>query len=260
MKPGSLKGVAGRVKGYTPQIIYHDRGVIVVNKPPGLVTQTSKTLKNGAHRDAYSIFLDEVKTQLNLHTRPLHVHRLDKATTGALVLGRSPTLAKDLCKQFAERSVDKSYLALVHWHRHEVSGATGQVHVHLCMEDGRIDIARSMDDAGKLSVTSWEVAATSTILPLALLRLDLHTGLKHQLRVVLARYFQAPILGDSLYANPLPRDNTQGKIHGIPSDRLFLHSSSISIWASPPNILIAPRKHSRYISSSVTRPQAEDAA
>jgi len=81
----------------------------------------------------------------------------------------------------------------------------------------------------KAARTAWEVLASSDVTPLSLVRLHPYTGLKHQLRVHMARVLGAQILGDALYGSATTSPPVSARA-SIPEGRLFLHSSSISFW------------------------------
>ncbi|KAH7919460.1 pseudouridine synthase [Leucogyrophana mollusca] len=229
--------------------IYADRGIIVLNKPPGLICQGSE---NGAGdvndetatnsmtccmvRDGFSPCTDvqfwtpsvavDLKYRFKLESKPHPVHRLDKSTTGALVLARNASAARQISQQFQTRSIEKSYLALVRGGEKSFTARSGEIRDALDIVDGRVSIGQSCN--AKFAATDWELLASSPTAPLSLLRLTLHTGLKHQLRVHLAHALHAPILGETVYTrSPISEKITS--VTKVPENRIFLHAARISL-------------------------------
>ncbi|KAH8115149.1 pseudouridine synthase [Phellopilus nigrolimitatus] len=177
-------------------LLYVDRGLIVINKPSGLVCQSDKTWK-----EARSPWL-ACHTKLQLDHEPTQIHRLDKHTTGALLLAKSTVHARSLAQQFQAHTIKKTYLAIVRGGRKSfLEAGRGTINTPL-----RIGLDRVYEDAesGNPALTDWELLGSSDKVPLSLLRLSLHSGIKHQLRVHLANVLHAPILGDTYYSNKAP--------------------------------------------------------
>ncbi|KAF9789580.1 pseudouridine synthase [Thelephora terrestris] len=189
-----------------------------------------------------SSFPAEVKLRCQLVEDPWPVHRLDKDTTGALLLARSRLKARELQLQFKERQIKKSYLALVRAGRDVFPDTSGSIRNVLAYDlDGRFQkVVPVRTNAGKRkdtsrgggvgksveTVTRWRLLWSSTKAPVSLLSLELETGSKHQLRVHLSEVLNAPILGDPLYSGS-HRSYNPADI-GIQRGPLYLHSSHIS--------------------------------
>ncbi|KAI6021478.1 pseudouridine synthase, partial [Pisolithus microcarpus] len=220
--------------------VYADRSIIVLNKPPGLICQGSLT--NGRKpRDAdkFNDLLHDLKDHFNLGKLPYAVHRLDKSTTGALVLVKNIATARQLARQFQSRTVVKTYLALVRGGEKSFPTRSGEIKDAIEINsDGRVSIGEHCD--AEFAATDWEWVASSPKVPLSLLRLTLHTGLKHQLRVHLAHSLQSmslpplpdasilPFLGDALYSRkPISEKVTQ--VIRVPEHRVFLHASRLTL-------------------------------
>ncbi|PPQ94280.1 hypothetical protein CVT25_004937 [Psilocybe cyanescens] len=156
---------------------------------------------------------------------PCSVHRLDKPTTGCLLVALNSANGKSLSRQFQQGTVNKTYLALVRGGEKSFDSKSGRIDIPILYNDGRGEISTE----GKSSVTEWELLGSSTKAPLSLLRLHLITGNKHQLRIHLAKSLNTPILGDFIYSlkplNPTVTDATE-----IPKGRLFLHASEVSFY------------------------------
>ncbi|KXN90414.1 NADPH-dependent diflavin oxidoreductase 1 [Leucoagaricus sp. SymC.cos] len=179
-----------------------------------------------AKYEKFNVLCKGIQRRLDMRHPPHSVHRLDKDTTGALLLARSPIWVTKLHQQFLDGTIKKTYLALVQGGQEKFSQTSGVVTTNLSEFDGRV----RLDPLGKETKTEWEVLGFSPKVPLTLLRLKLLTGHKHQLRVHLAKCLNAPVLGDTLYKSE-ESEATRAKIAEIitlPSKPMFLHASEIS--------------------------------
>ncbi|KAJ7293809.1 pseudouridine synthase [Mycena rebaudengoi] len=223
--------LARNVFRWSDRVLYVDRGMVVMNKPPGMVTQLDSSTTNTDGGNLAKL-LDDLKQSLELPRPPYRVHRLDKGTTGCLMLARSIDTARELSLQLKTRTVQKTYLALVRAGSKSFAQTTGQIQLQLTYSDGRAKILQEGEvpaSPPQDSITQWEVVGSSPHLPLSLLRLKLITGRKHQLRVHAAHILNAPILGDSLYSHTQPVQEIQDAFD-FPDDRIFLHASQISFY------------------------------
>ncbi|HED64725.1 MAG TPA: RluA family pseudouridine synthase, partial [Planctomycetes bacterium] len=181
----------GGPAGRPLQVLHEDPDLVVVDKAPGMLVHPTERLEGGTLSElAVERFgpMPSVADQI----RPGIVHRLDRDTSGVLVLARTPGALDDLRAQFRSRSVEKTYLALVHGtpdrDRFEVSLPLGPV-------PNRRDHQR-VDPRGRPSHTLFEVLERFEYASLVSCRPT--TGRRHQLRVHLASEGH-PILGDKLY-------------------------------------------------------------
>jgi 23S rRNA pseudouridine1911/1915/1917 synthase len=174
-------------------LLHEDNSIVVVNKPPGLVVHPSAghqggTLVHGlVHRFAH---LPSLGTCL----RPGIVHRLDKDTSGVMVVAKDDRAHHFLADQFKRREVTKRYLALVH-------GRPEGEHGLMDLPIGRHPVKRKEMSVsliqGRRAITEWEIISAFP-LDVSLLRVMIHTGRTHQIRVHLA-YVGYPVLGDRTY-------------------------------------------------------------
>jgi len=186
-----------RPVGFLPEpiplaILYEDAHIVVINKPPGLVVHPapghySGTLVNGLLYHCPD--LGGIGSVL----RPGIVHRLDKDTSGTLVVAKHGAALEALSAQFKARTVQKTYLALVHG---AMPAAQGSI---------RLPIGRHPVDRKRMSVASRKTRAAETgwrvrrrFPGFTLLELDLKTGRTHQIRVHCAAV-RHPIVGDPVY-------------------------------------------------------------
>ena len=177
-------------------ILFEDEDILVIDKPadlvvhPGAGTQ-SGTLVNallGYDYDSFTEMADDA-------ARPGIVHRLDKDTTGVMIVARNPIARDRLSAAFAERQVEKIYLAIT-------AGApaadSGETRSPLGRHPKHRKKMAVVERNGKNAVTLWNVLSRSA--EAALLRVQLETGRTHQIRVHLA-HEKWPIGGDCLYGS-----------------------------------------------------------
>lgn len=187
-------------------ILYEDDDVIVVNKPSGLLTHA----KGGLSDEPTVAEIIRPKTSFATDTdRPGIVHRLDRDTSGLLIIAKNPESAAHLQRQFAERTAKKTYIAIT-------DGKPKLNAAKIDLPIGRNPSAPStfrIDPNGKPAQTTYHVLAENDAQ--SLIELKPTTGRTHQLRVHLA-HLNAPILGDRVY--------------GKSSDcRMMLHAQKLEI-------------------------------
>ena len=187
-------------------ILYEDDDVLVVNKPSGLLTHA----KGGLSDEPTVAEIIRLKTSFATDTdRPGIVHRLDRDTSGLLIIAKNPESAAHLQRQFAERTAKKTYIAIT-------DGKPKLNAAKIDLPIGRNPSAPSafrIDPNGKPAQTTYHVLAKNDTQ--SLVELKPTTGRTHQLRVHLA-HLNAPILGDRVY--------------GKSSDcRMMLHAQKLEI-------------------------------
>lgn len=207
LKPNDIKYIRSLV-------VYEDQDIIVLNKPSGLATQGGTGIKK--HIDGY---LDGLKKKDD-DPRPKLIHRLDKETSGLLVLGKTPDATRHLMGVFKTREVKKIYLAVSIPAPKEQQG---EVRAGLIKGGGIYEKIYVDDDEGKSARTLFQVL-DSAGKEAALVGLSPLTGRTHQLRVHMAEILESPIIGDGKYGFD------KEKIENLPvKNLLHLHATYIRI-------------------------------
>lgn len=172
-------------------IVYEDDHLLVVNKPAGMVTHPAYGNYTGTLVNALLYHCNHLST-LNDPTRPGIVHRLDKDTSGLMVVAKTDAVHAALARQFAGRTITREYQAIV-WGR--LKPPKGVIETLL---------GRSKSDRKKMAVVKegkhaiTEYAVVQQFEYLSLVRLKLRTGRTHQIRVHLA-HINHPVFGDPTY-------------------------------------------------------------
>jgi len=204
-------------------ILHEDNDLIVVNKPPGLVVHPAPGHRGGTLLNALVYHCPDLARVGDLN-RPGLVHRLDKDTSGVLVAAKTAAAHAHLVRQFHDRQVEKTYVALVWGRFAQEQGEIDQV-------VGRHPSARQKMSVhprrGKPAVTYWKVLAEYPG-PVTLLELFPKTGRTHQLRVHLAALGH-PIVGDATYGGGAARLKGSPVLKGLRPlvTRQLLHARSL---------------------------------
>jgi len=201
------------VIGKEIQIVYEDDDILVINKPAGLVVQPGNIKEKGSLLDLLEEYQRrKEKTREIPGTFPYTpVHRLDRQTTGALLIAKTRPVARILSKAFAGGFIEKIYLAIVEG---VPAKQRGTISIPLTIEKGERSVARP-DVKGKKAVSEYRVVKQLT-LGRALLTVLLRTGRTHQIRAHLASIGH-PVVGDRTYGDQ--REEMGGE--------LFLHAWKI---------------------------------
>jgi 23S rRNA pseudouridine1911/1915/1917 synthase len=199
-QPGDRQA-ASRPEIIPLDIVYEDQDLIVVDKPAGLVTHPAP-----GHRGVTLAELLPDKTGI--------VHRLDKDTSGLLVVARSDEALEALRRMMKAREITREYTALVEGHPDADSGT---IDAPIGRDRGNRTVMSTRTDRAREAVTHFEV--TERLPRAALLRVRLETGRTHQIRAHLAAIGH-PVVGDPQYGGA-----ASGRRIGL--ERQFLHASSL---------------------------------
>lgn len=208
-KPENAVFKAEDIDFITKMIIYKDENIIVLNKPSGLAVQGGTNTKK--HIDG---LLEALKFEKN--EKPRLVHRIDKDTSGLLVLARNRKTAETLTKAFREHNLQKTYLALVRGCPERLSGV-----IDFPLE--KIGERMEIVNEGAKAVTKFRVLDKAAK-KYALLEVEPLTGRTHQIRAHLET-IKTPILGDKKYFG-----NERLHLHEV-ADKLYLHAYKIDLSA-----------------------------
>lgn len=170
-------------------IIYSDEDIIIVNKPAGLVVHPAAGNWTGTLVNALLYHFPELS---NL-PRAGVVHRLDKDTTGLMVIARNLSAHYNIIRQLQDRKVNRKYLALVNGHL--ITGGRVDANIGRSLSN-RLKMAVNNIASGKEAITKYKILKKYS--KHTLLELQLETGRTHQIRVHMS-YLGYPIVGDSLY-------------------------------------------------------------
>lgn len=222
-------------------VIYEDTDLIAVTKPSGITVNKADTTKGDItlqdwvekrYSDSNTtkeIYEKEINGTYNpkyeFFSRGGIVHRLDKETSGVILIAKNVETFIGLQKQFKERTTEKSYLALAHG---KVIPLSGQISVPV----GRLPFNRmrfGVIAGGREALTFYQVVGSYSVKinhstePLSLVKLNPKTGRTHQIRVHL-KYINHPVFSDPIYAGRKVGRNDRKLLN-----RLFLHAATLTI-------------------------------
>lgn len=203
-----------------PKVIFQDNELLVLNKPAGWVVNDAKTAHGNPIIQSWVGKNFNFPLSGDVEMRGGIVHRLDKDTSGILLVGKTKEAFENLQGQFRERTVKKSYFALVHGKVKNDLGTISEPLGRLPWNRERFGVLPS----GKPSETYYEINRIyedPNGNPYTLLRVAPKTGRTHQIRVHL-KHIGHPIVSDSFYAG-----RKTSRKDRLWCSRLFLHSGEI---------------------------------
>ncbi|NRA26807.1 MAG: RluA family pseudouridine synthase [Opitutales bacterium] len=198
------------------EIIFEDDHLVAVNKPVGMVTHPGSGTGNDTLVHALLHHCSGKLSQIGSPERPGIVHRLDKETTGIIVVAKTDKAYQGLVEQFSERSMTKIYQALV-------MGTPAGEHGSVQQPIGRHPVHRTrmaIQASGRFAHTDWIVLQHWS--NAARIRCQIHTGRTHQIRVHM-QHLGHPLLGDSTYGFK------EKQWSGLQIPRVMLHAWQLTL-------------------------------
>ncbi len=215
VEPAELPPLKAVPEAIPLEILYEDEDLVAVNKPAGMVVHAGAGNHTGTLVNALLHRFQTLST-LGGELRPGIVHRLDRFTSGVILIARTDAAHRALAAQFAGREVEKVYLALVHG---RLAAETGRIDKPIARDPQRRTRMTTRLGAGRAASTSYRVLRRWPAF--SYLEVRIHTGRTHQIRTHLAAIGH-PVVGDRLYGAP-------ARIPGLPPlGRFFLHAHRIS--------------------------------
>jgi len=210
IQPGELPPLRATPEDLPLDILYEDDDLIAINKPAGMVVHAGAGRHTGTLVNAVLHRFEQL-SGVGGPLRPGIVHRLDRYTSGVLLVARTDAAHRRLASQFAKREVEKIYLALVHG---RVKTDTGRITTPIARDPIRRTRMTTRLAQGRSAVTEYRVLKRYD--KFTFLEVKIGTGRTHQIRVHLASIHHA-VAGDKLYGAPV---SSLG--------RYFLHAHRIS--------------------------------
>jgi 23S rRNA pseudouridine1911/1915/1917 synthase len=210
VRPAAVRPLKAAPEDAPVEILYEDAAVIAVNKPAGLVVHAGAGNLSGTLVNRLVHHFGTL-SQAGGEDRPGIVHRIDRDTSGVLLVARTDAAHQSLARQFASRTVEKVYLAVVHG---SVKRDSGRITAPIARDPVRRTRMTARIAAGRAALTDYEVIGRYD--KFTYLRVRIGTGRTHQIRVHLASIGH-PVAGDPLYGAP----------KGVLA-RQFLHAFRIS--------------------------------
>lgn len=216
------------VKSFEPEeipleIIYEDEWLAVINKPAGMVVHPGAGVLNGTLANAIAYHFKLQTADSKYENRVGIVHRLDKDTSGLIVVAKTEEIHEQLSEQFRAREVFKSYVALVHG---EMEGKEGAIDQPIAREKhNRTKMA--IRKHGRSALSLWKVRKRFE--KFTLLNVEIKTGRTHQIRVHLMSV-NHPVVGDETYNGGRDKTVKDLAVRQAIADlnRFFLHAERLS--------------------------------
>lgn len=203
------------------EIVYEDAELVVVNKPAGLVVHPGAGIKSGTLANALAFHFRQLSGRGG-RERPGIVHRLDKDTSGLIVVAKTEEAHEKLSEQFRTREVFKSYLALVHGRVADESGRIEQPIARDPRHRTRMAVVRG----GRPALSLYRVQKSFE--RFTLLEVEIKTGRTHQIRVHL-QWLKHPVVGDETYGGGRDKTIADTRVRAAVArlGRIFLHAARL---------------------------------
>jgi 23S rRNA pseudouridine1911/1915/1917 synthase len=228
VEPAALPPLKAVAEEIPLDILYEDDAVIAVNKPAGMVVHAGAGVHSGALTNALLYRFGKL-SQLGGDLRPGIVHRLDRYTSGVILVARNDAAHQALARQFSSRTVEKVYLALL---RGRLEKDQGKITAPITRDPVRRTRMTTRAQSGRVALTSYKVLRRFETY--TYVEVKIGTGRTHQIRVHFSSIGH-PVAGDTLYGAPPEQRG-----------RFFLHAALITFVSpadSQPHTVEAPLPH-----------------
>ena len=214
VEPAELSPLFATPEAIPLKILHEDQDLVAIDKPAGMVVHTGAGVRSGTLVNALLHHFDTLSSAGG-DLRPGIVHRLDRYTSGVLLVAKNDAAHQNLAEQFASRQIEKTYLALVHG---KVKLDHGRIAKPITRDPRQRVRMTARLARGRQAITEYHVLRRSK--DFTFLEVRIGTGRTHQIRVHLASIGH-PVAGDRLYGAP-------ATIDGQPTlSRFFLHAHRI---------------------------------
>lgn len=193
------------------EVLYEDEALVAVNKPAGMTVHAGAGVHQGTLVNAL-LHRYQRLSSVNGDDRPGIVHRLDRFTSGVMLVARTDEAHRHLAAQFAGRTTEKVYLALVHG---VMRGESGRVEKPIA-RNATQRFKMTTSERGRYAISEWRVLTRFE--NFTLVEVKIGTGRTHQIRVHLAS-LRHPVAGDTTYGAPA---------NPLAGERFFLHAARIT--------------------------------
>lgn len=176
-------------------IVFEDSDLLVINKPAGMVVHPAYQNWTGTVVNALAYHFQNLPQMPGNEGRPGLVHRIDKDTSGLLVIAKSEAALTGLAKQFFDHTIERTYHAIV-WGVPDPPSGTINVNVGRSLKDRRITVAFPKGDFGRIAITHYSLLEDLRYVSLVSCKLE--TGRTHQIRAHM-KYIGHPLFNDEMY-------------------------------------------------------------
>lgn len=204
------------IKDLLDCVIYKDDNLIILNKPSGVAVQGGSTI-------AFNVTTAFSFLRFGLENNPFIVHRIDKDTSGILILARNKATAQYMFDVFKEKRITKTYICLVHpfvAKKYNHIGLEGRISAPLLKFGNTNAEGIVIDENGREAISDYKVLDYKA--NIGLIEVKPLTGRTHQIRVHMAEYLGNPIVGDFKYgATPIKEKNLKPR-------KMYLHAQKVN--------------------------------
>lgn len=207
-------------------ILFEDEHMLILNKPAGISVHPSDSEPSGTLVNALLHHCQNL-SGIGGVERPGIVHRLDKGTSGTLIIAKTDLAHHSLSKQFAKRTTERYYLALCYGN---VTKKQDTIETQIGRHPNNRKKMAVIERGGKTAISTYTKLATSDCGTFSLLKFKLHTGRTHQIRVH-AHHIGHPIVGDPVYGSAKSLKGTHEEVKNLVKalDHQMLHAAVLGV-------------------------------